>query len=137
MSILWPAPGAKERTFGSSGFPADGRLISASAVSPLRERGDRIAIPFVTKKQLLERIDEDHMGMTTCRERAAQSVWWPQVGKEIKSRVASSRDFLERQPSKASEPLLPSSPLPERACQKEGLDICEFRNKHYVVQTDS
>ncbi len=75
------------------------------------------------------------MGVAKCRERAAQSVWWPRIGKDIKSRVASCRHCLEKQPSQASEPLLPSA-LPDRPFQKVGIDICEFRNKHYLVQVD-
>ena len=79
--------------------------------------------------------NEGHMGVAKCRERAAQSVWWPRIGKDIKSRVASCRHCLEKQPSQASDPLLPSA-LPDRPFQKVGIDICEFRNKHYLVQVD-
>ena len=98
-------------------------------------RGDRIVVPFRLRKQILERIHEGHMGVAKCRERAAQSVWRPRIGKDIKSRVASCRHCLEKQPSQASEPFLPSA-LPDRPFQKVGIDICEFRNKHYLVQVD-
>ena len=98
-------------------------------------RGDRIVVPFSLKKRILERIHEGHMGVAKCRERATQSVWWPQIGKDIKSRVASCRHCLEKQPSQASEPFLPSA-LPDRPFQKVGIDICEFRNKHYLVHVD-
>ena len=98
-------------------------------------RGDRIVVPFSLRKQILERIHEGHMGVAKYRECAAQSVWWPRIGKDIKSWVASCRHCLEKQPSQASEPLLPSA-LPDRPFQKVGIDICEFRNKHYLVQVD-
>ena len=75
------------------------------------------------------------MGVAKCRECAAQSVWWPRIAKDIKSRVATCRHCLEKQPSQASEPLLPSA-LTDRPFQKVGTDICEFRNKHYLVQVD-
>ena len=48
-------------------------------------RGDRIVVPFSLRKHILERILDGHMGMAMCRECAAQSVWWPQIGKDIKS----------------------------------------------------
>ena len=48
-------------------------------------RGDRIVVPFSLRKQILERIHKSHMGVAKCRERAAQSVWWPRIGKDIKS----------------------------------------------------
>ena len=95
-------------------------------------RGDRTVVPFSLRKQILERIQEGHMGMAKCSEPAAQSVWWPRIGKDIKK---SCRHCLEKQPSQASEPLLPSA-LPDRPFQKVGIDICEFRNKHYLVQVD-
>ena len=98
-------------------------------------RGDRIVVPFSLRKQILERIHDGHMGMAKCREHAAQSVLWPQTGKDIKSQVTSCQHCLEKQPSQASEPLLPSA-LPDRPFQKVDTDICEFRNKHYLVQVD-
>ena len=76
-------------------------------------RGDRIVVPFSLRKLILERIHEGHMSVAKCRERAAQSVWWPRIGKDIKSRVASCRPF-----------------------QKVGTDICKFRNKHYLEQVE-
>ena len=97
--------------------------------------GDGIVVPFSLRKQILEKIHEGHMGVAKCRERAAQSVWWPRTGKDIKSRVASCRHCLEKQPSQASEPFLPSA-LPDRPFEKVGIDICEFRKKHYLVQVD-
>ena len=66
-------------------------------------RGDRIVVPSSLRKQVLERIHEGHMGVAKCREYAAQSVWWPRIGKDIKSRVASCWHSLEKQPSQASE----------------------------------
>ena len=106
-----------------------------SILDGLLVRGDRIVIPFCLRKRILERIHEGHMGVAKCRERAAQSVWWPQIGKDIKSRVASCRHCLERQPTQISEPLMPSA-LPERPFQKVGVDIFEFRSSHFLVQVD-
>ena len=45
-------------------------------------RGDRMVVPFSLRKQILHRIHEGHMGVAKCRERAAQSVWWPRIGKD-------------------------------------------------------
>ena len=45
-------------------------------------RGDGIVVPFSLRKQIMERIHEGHMGVAKCRERAAQSVWWPRIGKD-------------------------------------------------------
>ena len=45
-------------------------------------KGDRIVVPFSLRKQILERIHEGQMTVAKCRERAAQSVWWPRIGKD-------------------------------------------------------
>ena len=75
------------------------------------------------------------LGIAKCRECARQSAWWPGIGWDIKEWVASCRHWIEKRPSQIREPLLPST-LPERPCQKVGVDICEFKNSHYLVQVD-
>ena len=75
------------------------------------------------------------MGITKCRERANQSVWWPHVSKDIQDRVATYGHFLEKRPSQAREPMLPSL-LPDRPFQKVGVDLCEFRGLQYLVIVD-
>ena len=87
------------------------------------------------RKEILERIHDGHMGITKCRERANQSVWWPLVSKDIQDRVATCGHCLEKRPSQAREPMLPSS-LPDRPFQKVGVDLCEFRGLQYLVIVD-
>lgn len=98
-------------------------------------RGDRIVIPFSMRREILDRIHDGHLGITKCRERANQCVWWPHISQEIKSRVAACRYCLEKQPSQPSEPLL-TTEMPERAFQKIAIDICEIQGKHYLVSED-
>ena len=87
------------------------------------------------RKEILERIHDGHMGITKCRERANQSEWWPHVSKDIQDRVANCGHCLEKRPSQAREPVLPSS-LPDRPFQKVGVDLYEFRGLHYLVIVD-
>ena len=46
-------------------------------------RGSRIVIPPTLHKELLDKIHEGHQGITKCRERARQSVWWPGLSREL------------------------------------------------------
>ena len=106
-----------------------------SVCNGLLVKGDRIVIPYTTRKEILERIHDGHTGITKCRERANQSVWWPHVSKDIQDRVATCGHCLEKQPSQAREPMLPSS-LPDRPFQKVDVDLCEFKGLQYLVIVD-
>ena len=85
-----------------------------SEVDGLLVYGDRIVIQYKMRKEILEKIHEGHLGITKCKERARESVWWPQINQE---------------------PLLKSE-LPDRPFQKVGIDICEFKKNQYLVLKD-
>ena len=50
-----------------------------SEVDGLLVYGDRIVIPYKIRKEILEKIHESHLDI---KERARESVWWPQINKE-------------------------------------------------------
>ena len=97
--------------------------------------GDRIAIPYSQRQYILEKIHEGHQGITKCRQRAAHAVWWPGISRDIKEVVSRCSFCLEKQPSQVKESLMPT-PLPERPFQKVAMDICEVKNKNYLIQVD-
>ncbi|XP_005102508.1 uncharacterized protein K02A2.6 [Aplysia californica] len=98
-------------------------------------RGKRIVVPLEMRKEVLQKIHHGHMGIAKCRERAAQSVWYPQIGKDIKERVANCRQCLEERASHPKEPLLPT-PLPNRPFEKVALDLFELKGRSFVVVID-
>ena len=51
-------------------------------------RGSRIIIPPQLQKEVLQRIHNGHLGITKCRERAKQSVWWPRISEELTELIA-------------------------------------------------
>ena len=42
-------------------------------------RGSRIIIPTSLRKEMLNRVHYGHQGITKCRAKARQSVWWPRL----------------------------------------------------------
>ena len=47
------------------------------------------------RKEILDKIHAGHQGITKCRERAKQAVWWPGVGKEIEDKVMKCTIYSE------------------------------------------
>ena len=128
----WPAYKEDVKLAARDFYAIRGEL---SVIDGLLVKGDKIVIPHDMRKEILERIHDGHMGITKCRERANQGVWWPQISKDIANRVAKCRDCLERKPQQSREPLLPTQ-LPERPFEKLAVDLCEMRGKHHLVIID-
>ena len=45
--------------------------------------GARLVIPTAMQREILGCIHESHQGLTKCRQRAAQSVWWPGLSRQL------------------------------------------------------
>ena len=73
--------------------------------------------------------------MTKCRERAAQSIWWPGFRDAIINKVATCPVCLNKQTKQHKEPLT-ITPLPEYPWQRIGVDLFESNRRQYLVQID-
>ncbi|UYV80019.1 K02A2.6-like [Cordylochernes scorpioides] len=58
-------------------------------------KGSRYVIPENIRKGLLQRIDEGHLGIVKCRERAKGSIWWPRIISEIEEMVRTCPIYPE------------------------------------------
>ena len=54
-------------------------------------KGMRILIPSNLRLDVLDKIHQGHLGITKCRERAKQSVWWPGLSTQVQDMVQSCR----------------------------------------------
>ncbi|UYV73200.1 K02A2.6-like [Cordylochernes scorpioides] len=97
-------------------------------------RGLRVIIPSNMRKDVLNRIHAGHQGITKCRARAKDHVWWPGVGQEIQDMVKTCEKCIENQPLK-HEPLIPND-FPERPWQKVGMDLFHYEGSEYSVVVD-
>ncbi|KAJ8867917.1 hypothetical protein PR048_031726 [Dryococelus australis] len=81
--------------------------------------------------EMLQCINNGHMGITKCHRQAADSVWWPNIFQEIKTMVEDCRQCLERRHQRA-EPMKMTE-LPSGPWLFLGMDIFEFGKKKYII----
>jgi transposase InsO family protein len=97
-------------------------------------RGGRMVIPPPMRKDVLRKIHTGHQGITKCRERARQSVWWPGLSKQLEGLVHSCEDCLRAQRQRP-QPLSPT-PLPDLPWQKVASDLFEWNQAVYLLVVD-
>ena len=97
-------------------------------------RGSRIIIPASMRQSILDKVHTGHQGISKCRERARQSIWWPGLSKQLEELVKSCPDCYRVQKERA-QPLVPSV-FPELPWQKVATDLFEWKHKHYLLIVD-
>ena len=97
-------------------------------------RGSRLVIPASLQRDVLNRIHEGHQGITKCRERARQSVWWLGLLRQLQE-LAENCKMCCKFRSQRAEPLLPTT-LPDLPWQKVGTDLFEWKNSNYLLVVD-
>ena len=61
---------------------------------------ERLVIPVNLRMDMLNKIHHGHLGMTKCRARAQQSVWWPGLSLAIQDLVGNCQTCKEQLPDK-------------------------------------
>ncbi|XP_025999271.1 uncharacterized protein K02A2.6-like [Astatotilapia calliptera] len=96
--------------------------------------GSRIVIPTSLRADILSKLHEGHLGITKCRERAKQSVWWPGLSSEL-IKVIGTCDTCCRERTNHKETMLPTE-FPQRPWAMVGTDLFQIENKQYLVIVD-
>lgn len=97
-------------------------------------RGTRLLIPESLQKQVLEKIHEGHQGITKCRARAREAVWWPGISTQIEFAVRSCPQCVQHS-NNSHEPMI-ASEFPSRAWQIVAMDLFKLEQQWYLVVTD-
>ncbi|XP_044764622.1 uncharacterized protein K02A2.6-like isoform X2 [Coccinella septempunctata] len=97
--------------------------------------GDRIIIPKSLRYQILQKLHEGHLGINKCRNRANESVYWPNISRDIVDYVNNCHICLKFKNNNPRLPML-SHDIPERPWQRIGADICEYKGKTFLAIMD-
>ncbi len=94
----------------------------------------RLVIPTAMRNSVLDALHEGHQGMTRCRERARETVWWPGLSSQLNELVRNCKTCIKERANPV-EPLMPSE-LPERPWQKVGSDLFTLSHDNYLLIVD-
>ncbi|XP_043203586.1 uncharacterized protein K02A2.6-like [Amphibalanus amphitrite] len=98
--------------------------------------GRRIIIPPSLREEMLNRLHDDgHFGLNKCRQRAAESVWWPKISIDLKRHIEHCAFCQVHAPSQHAEPLV-TTPTPSRPWNHIAADIFHFNNSNWLVTVD-
>ncbi|KAJ7996477.1 hypothetical protein DPEC_G00237470 [Dallia pectoralis] len=97
-------------------------------------RGTRLVIPFSLQGDVLQRLHEGHLGVTKCRGRAKQTVWWPGLSSQLNDMVLKCRTCIQERRN-VNEPLMPTE-MPDRPWQTLGADLFALKGKTYLLVVD-
>ncbi|XP_011859611.1 PREDICTED: uncharacterized protein LOC105557076 [Vollenhovia emeryi] len=94
----------------------------------------RIVIPRAMHSETLSRIHEGHLGITKCRARANQVIWWPGMSKQIAETVMRCEICAQYRDNR-HEPLIQIEEA-HRPWQKVGMDLFKLRSDWYLIIID-
>lgn len=96
---------------------------------------DKIVVPRSLRKSMLELIHEAHFGITKCKQRAREILYWPGMSSDIENVVSQCEICEKFRSSNCKQPLMPH-PVPDRPFQRVAADIMDFGGRSYLCLMD-
>ena len=97
-------------------------------------RGSQIIIPPPIHPNILAKLHTGHLGISKCREKARNSVWWPNLSRQLADLVINCTTCPKFQ-KPAPEPLMPSV-LPTLTWQNVASDLFKWKGATYLLFVD-
>ena len=88
-------------------------------------KGMKIVVPRSLRKEMLVQIHESHMGITKCKQRGCEALFWPGMTQALYDLVSDCPECNEYQNSQPAEPLKPT-PTPDLPWNIVGTDIFDW-----------
>ena len=101
-------------------------------------KATRIVIPWTLRESTLQQLHEGHLGFTKCYNRAKQTVYWPNLRKELEDLVLNCQLCLKHSQAKCRPKPTPSfgQEIPAVPWTKLASDIFHFQNNSYLLIVD-
>jgi len=106
-----------------------------SVMNGVLMKGMRIIIPKSLHKEVLSQIHFAHLGIEKCKLRAHDSVFWPNISKDIDDLVSNCHVCQEQLPANRKEPMKPFE-VPPGPWHTVGSDIFFCGNENYLLLID-
>ena len=97
-------------------------------------KGARIVIPSTLRLSILDRLHSGHQGITKCRARARETVWWPGLSSQLHDLVRNCYRCRQSR-HQPPEPLIISE-FPKLPWEKVATDLFYFNSKTYLLIVD-
>lgn len=94
----------------------------------------RIVIPQPLRMEILDDIHQGHLGITKCKGRAYDSVWWPNITAQVETMCRSCTTCALHQ-DEPKENLMALS-TPDEIWERVGTDLFHHNYKDYIVIVD-
>ena len=98
-------------------------------------KGLRIVVPPSLRPDMLKQIYESHLGISKCKQRAREALFWPGMSQQVENIVSDCHICSMLQNRQPAETLHPT-PTPERPWQEVASDIFDWRGEHYLLTVD-
>ena len=98
-------------------------------------KDDRLIVPETERNQILELLHYGHYGIKCTQDRAKESVFWPDITKDIENKVKDCMICQQNSNSQAKE-VMQSHDIPKGPWIKLGVDLFEHSKKHYLLIVD-
>ena len=98
-------------------------------------KDDRLIVPETERNQILELLHYGHYRIKRTQDRAKESVFWPDITKDIKNKVKDCTTCQQNSNSQVKE-VIRSHDVPKGPWIKLGVDLFEYNRKHYLLIVD-
>lgn len=94
-----------------------------------------MVVPTAMKMQILDNLHSAHQGITSCINKAARNVYWPNFCEEIKTFVNSCAICQQHQRANVKESLIPYK-VPSLPWEEISIDFMYLQKSDYLICTD-